>query len=255
MKTATRTGRSGPKRGVTLLELLLVITLLSLLTVGMAMTIRIALNTLDRTGSRLADNRRTVGAQRVLDQQVAGLVPVLFSCSGSPGQSMLFFDGTPDSMRLVSSYTLEEASRGYPRILEYLVIPGERGLGVRLAVNEFHYTGPMSLLPLCASPMPDPATRGPVLRPPAPTPASFILADKLAYCRLSYLVNDPRTRIRAWMPRPIGGRLPEAVRVEMAPIEPDPARLQMATLTLPVRVNRNPDITYEDIEPARVVIE
>ncbi|MEZ5401720.1 MAG: prepilin-type N-terminal cleavage/methylation domain-containing protein [Bryobacteraceae bacterium] len=248
-----RSDRHRGKRGVTLLELLIVISLLSLLTVGMAMTIRIGLNTLDRTSTRLNENRRTVGAQRVLDQQLAGLIPVRFSCAGGAGRQALFFDGTPDSMRLVSSYTLEEAARGFPRILEYAVTANPQGAGVRLVVNEYHYTGPGSLMPLCAGPGTNPTTGGLLLRPAVPTPASFVLADKLALCRLSYLATDRRLRTRAWLPTPMRGLLPEAVRFEMVPLEPDPARIQMATMTVPVRVSRNPDLTYDDIDPVRVV--
>jgi prepilin-type N-terminal cleavage/methylation domain-containing protein len=241
--------RQSTARGVTLLELLIVITLLSLLTIGMAFTIRIGFNTLERTNAGLAENRRVLGAQRIFDQQVAGLMPVVFSCTGPRAGGMLFFEGTPGSVRFVSRYTLEEAARGFPRVVEYFVIPGEQGRGVRLVMNEFHYTGPGALLPLCAAPAVDAATGFPRLIPPQPSPGSFVLADKLAYCRLSYLVNDPRTRQRAWLPRPVGGRLPEAVRIEMAPMIPDPARVQMATMTLPIHVSRDPHQNYEDIDP------
>ena len=53
------------------------------------------------------------------------------------------FQGDPQTMRFVSSYSLTEAARGLPRLLEYQVIPGEDGNSVRLVVNEIVYTGPV----------------------------------------------------------------------------------------------------------------
>ncbi len=59
-------------------------------------------------------------------------------------QSMLFFQGEPSSMRFVSTYSLQDASRGMPQILEFQVIPGADNRGVRLVVNERPYTGAAS---------------------------------------------------------------------------------------------------------------
>ena len=55
-----------------------------------------------------------------------------------------------ETMRFVTSYSLNEAARGVPRILEYRVIPGDNGNGVRLIVNETLYTGPLSTAGFCA---------------------------------------------------------------------------------------------------------
>ena len=85
-------------------------------------------------------------------------------------------------MRFVSTYSLNEAGRGYPRILEYQVIPGENGTGVRLIVNEFWYCGPLSAGSSCVGVMPDPVAKAPMMifRPVQIGPSSFVLADKLA---------------------------------------------------------------------------
>jgi hypothetical protein len=37
-----------------------------------------------------------------------------------------------------------------------------------------------------------------------------------------------------------------AVRVEMAPLQADPARIQPITVTAPFQMHRNPDIPYVD---------
>ena len=85
---------------------------------------------------------------RILAQQLAGFIPVIAEFLPSPdspaGVKIPFFQGRMQSMRFVSSYSLGEASRGLPQILEFQVIPGEQGNGFRLVVNENVYTGPRS---------------------------------------------------------------------------------------------------------------
>jgi prepilin-type N-terminal cleavage/methylation domain-containing protein len=235
-------------RGVTLIELLIVITLSSLLTVGIMFAMRIGLRAMERTQSRLSDHRRVLGAERGLRQQLAGIIPVAFQC-GNPQMTFgtLFFQGEPQAMRFISSYSLEEAGRGYPRILEYLVIPGDNNQGVRLVVNERHYTGLASILGLCAGPGVD-ASGAARLVPIEPGPGSFVLADKLAFCRLSYYLHDPRIGRPGWSSQFTGKTPPRAIRIEMAPLAPDATRVQMMTMTLPVRAERYSDEPYADVE-------
>jgi prepilin-type N-terminal cleavage/methylation domain-containing protein len=244
----------GKTSGVTLIELLIAITLVSLLSVGMLFAIRVGLDALERTNTRMMANRRVLGAKRAIDQQIRGLIPVQAFCAGGPAglpanARMVFFQGDPRSMRFLSSHSLEEASRGYPRIVEYAVIPG-REAGVRLIVNERLYTGPDSLAQLCLGMGPDPMTGQPSLRfrPVEPTPRSFVLADRLSGCRLSYRTVDPKTREPVWLPAFSGVEPPSAVRVEMTPLQPDPSRLHLATTTVPIRVTRSAVETYKDID-------
>jgi prepilin-type N-terminal cleavage/methylation domain-containing protein len=247
-----RRARLRRRRGITLIEMLLAVTLVSMLSVGILYAMRIGLDAMDRTNRRFTANRRVLGAQRVATQQLANMIPALASCTGRrdiPGA--VFFLGEPTSIRFVSSYTLEEAARGYPRIVEYLVIPGDRGLGVRLVMNEIPYTGPPSLMPYCAGSSVDGTWQGPALSltPVAPGPRPFVLADQLAYCRISYLRTEPRTGQQVWQPNYRGAVLPSGVRIEMAPLAPRPAELQMGTITVPIRVNRTGHQQYVDIEP------
>ncbi len=76
--------------------------------------------------------------------------------SKGPADAISFFQGQPQSMRMVSTYSLQEAWRGQPRILEFQVIPGEEGRGVRLMVNEYPYTGPLAAGQSCVGMMVDP---------------------------------------------------------------------------------------------------
>ena len=143
-------------------------------------------------------------------------------------------------MRLASSYSLQEGSRGLPMILEYLVIPGENFEGVRLVVNEHLYTGPRGAGQFCA-----PSRPAAQFLPIQTGPASFVLADKLAYCRFSYreLMPSPQPArwVRIWTKQQY---LPNAVRIEMAPLKPNSGRLEPVTLTMPVHVTRLPMEDY-----------
>ena len=73
-----------------------------------------------------------------------------------------------------------------------------------------------------------------------------MLADKLAYCRFSFRDLMPAPELERWIVRWIKPVLPSAVRVEMAPLTPDPARLEPVTLTIPIRVTRLPLEPYDN---------
>ncbi len=225
--------------GVTLLELLIAVSLLSFISIGILMAMRVGLNAMEKTDTRLIENRRVMGVDRILESQITGIMPVVANCAATGGK-FSFFEGQPAEMRFISTYSLQEAARGYPRILEFRVIPSERG-GVRLIVNETIYGGPFMAGQMCAGVAPDPATGKAVAQfpPVQPAPNSFVLADRLAYCRFIYR-QAPRPSVpeqwrQSWGD---GEYLPSAIRVEMAPLEPDPARLQVMPVTAPVRITK-----------------
>jgi prepilin-type N-terminal cleavage/methylation domain-containing protein len=241
-------------RGVTLVEMLIAITLVSLLSTGILYAMRLGLGALTQTNRKFTDNRRALGSLRVLTEQLAGIVPAQIPCNGRQRENTpIFFQGSLSSMQFVSNYTLEEAARGYPRIVEYMVVPGDplRGGGVRLVLQETPYTGPDAVIPLCAGTGTDPFHRAPTaqLRPPRLGTRAFVIADQLAYCRIYFQRVHPLTLIREWEAGFSGAALPAAVRVEMAPLRPDPARVQLTTTTIPLRVTRNTYEPYVDIEP------
>ncbi|MGE5645901.1 MAG: type II secretion system protein J [Acidobacteriota bacterium] len=238
-------------RGVTLIEMLIAVSLLSILTVGLALVLRVGLSALDKVNAKLMANRRAASVQRILRSEIESFIPATGVCPGAPGippSKIAFFDGRPDSMRLVSSYSLQEAARGAPRILEFHVIPGEQDKGVRLIVNETIYAGPLSTLGMCLGVLPDPETgrTRPRFAPIEAGSRSFVLADRLAYCRFSYRRALPPPALEQWLPAWIFPDWPTAVRVDMAPLEPDSTRVPLVTATVPIRVNRQPMVSYAD---------
>jgi general secretion pathway protein J len=243
MSMATRKSQAG----LTLMEVLIAVTLLSLLTLGMLLAMRLGLQAFSKTDSKLMENRRVAGAQRVLEQELQGLIPVVAPCIGAEAGAGLkfgFFQGRPDQMTLVSSFSLQGGWRGQPQILQLFVMPGENGNGVRLVVNEILYTGAKGAGRLCMAFSPE---SGALFATPEASPKSFVLADKLAYCRFSYMAL-PKTpqEPRIWTPIWATKGWPIGIRVEMAPIEPNPARLQPITVTAPLYLYRSPEVQYTD---------
>lgn len=237
------------RTGVTLIEVLIAVSLLSLLSVGILLALRVGMSAMDKANRRLMDNRRAVGARRLIEAQLAGLIPVIavFSPgSDATGVKVPFFEGREQSMRFVSSYSLQEAARGLPQILEFQVIPGEER-GVRLVVNENLYTGPLSAGAFCLGPGQDPELGVQTQRfiPIVVGPRSFVLADHLAYCRFSYLGVLTNQTLEQWSPAwiPIN-RWPLGIRIEMASLDTDAGRLKPLTVTAPVHVNRDPNVDY-----------
>ncbi len=240
--------------GVTLIEVLIAVTLLSILSVAMLFAMRTGLNTYVKAGGKLMDNRRVAGAQRILMQQIEGLMPVTAPCVGA-GQptapSFQFFVGDYQSMRFVTAFSLNGAWRGQPQIAEFAVIPGDEGKGVRLVVNESPYAGPIDAGRLCTGFVPDPVTRTsrPQFAPVAAGPSSFVLADQLEYCRISYYSPNPAIPALpafTWTADWAAAGWPRAIRIEMAPLETDPSRVQPVTVIAPVRIRRRPELTYAD---------
>ena len=237
--------------GVTLMELLIAITLLSMLSVGMLIALRVGLSAMNKADSKLMSNRRVASVERILEEQIGGIMPVTADCqpqAEGPPARIAFFEGAAESMRLASTYSLQQGARGLPMILEFQVVPGENGEGVRLVVNERIYTGPRGAGLLCTGYGPDPETGAPAPRflPIQVGAASFVLADKLAYCRFQYRTVLPPPELSRWIVRWTKPVLPSAVRIEMAPLVPDASRLQPVTLTIPIRVTRWPLELYEN---------
>jgi len=232
--------------GLTLLEVVIAVSLLSLLMVGVMTSLRLGLSALGKTNTRLMDNRRVAGAQRALEQELEGFMPVIARYSTSPEApptaKMPFFQGEPQSMRFVSSYSLQESSRGFPRILELQVIPGQEGKGVRLVVNENLYTGPASAGFFCLGR----GEEGFRFRPIEIGPRSFVLADRLALCRFSYQQAGKTPAI--WTTNWTLDRWPGAIRIEMEPLDADIIRLRPVPVTAQIHVNRYPIFDYGDFQ-------
>ncbi len=241
--------RRNRETGFTLVEILIAVSLVGLLSAALLVALRVGLNAEVKVGTRLDANRRVVGAQRALEEELNGFIPeaAIWNRPESGFRKVAFFEGTPESMRFVSSYSLNAAGRGLPQLLEYLIVPGDRGQGVRLIVNELPYRGGASAGARIAGFEADPSGFArPVFFPIEVGPQSFVLADRLASCHLRYLAQEQNPTRQEWREVWAQRDWPLAIRVELVPLDADAALLHPVTVTAAVHAYRDPNRTYGD---------
>jgi prepilin-type N-terminal cleavage/methylation domain-containing protein len=235
--------------GVTLIEILVAVTLFSLLSLGMVLAMRIGLAAYSKTQTKLMDNRRVVGAQRIVQSELEGMIPALVQCGAAQagGLPVVLFQGAENGMWMVSAFSLAQGWRGQPQILQLFVMPGDEGL--RLVVNEIPYTGARGAGQYCTGTVavPNSISRLPQLIPIRAGPQTFVLADKLAYCRFSYYAPASQMyQPPAWQPVWAAKGWPLAIRIEMAPAAEDPSHVQPVSITAPLHIRRDPEKVTTD---------
>lgn len=243
--------RKNPESGLTLIEILIAVSLMSLLSVGMLVAMRLGFNTMDKTDARLVLNRRVANSRAIIEDEVSGLVYSTAYYRPNPNEirQVPFLQTEAQSMRFVTAYSLDDAWRGRLHIAAMQVIPGDRNQGVRLILNETPYTGPdqagLEITGIEQEPgQPQVIHFAPIL----PGAQSFVLADRLAYCRFFYLERQPIAPFDIWRQDWVQPKiLPLAIRIEMAPLDAGGSSdLHISTVTTPVNVNGTPGTTYAD---------
>lgn len=250
MASAKRRGQ----RGLTLMEVLVAVTMIGLLMVAISTSLSIGLQAMDSANNRLDVNRKANRSQQILEHQILNLTPSSAACvleTPESPQAIPFFQGEPQAMRFLSTYSLQEGDRGYPRILEYTVIGGDPGKmppGLRLIVNELPYLGPLSAGRLCFGLKLDPVIgrAAPAFAPIQPSPMSFVLADRLAHVRFRYLFPHPPPTPPEWVDRWTEEILPAAIGMDLLPLPNETAGPLPVSLVLPLPVDRRPRKRYED---------
>jgi hypothetical protein len=210
---------------------MIAVTLVAAISTGMLLAMRTGLITLQKTETRLQDNRRVVALQQMLVRQLSSVMPAVGACGTARAP---LFAGNDQSLRMVTSYSLEDGARGYPQLVDLEVLPDPHG-GLRLIENEHYYFSPLSSAPFCV--------------PQGATPQSFEVARGLAVCRIGYREYVPEAPnggnwVTGWN-RP---NLPAALRIEMVPMHAEPGRLMLQTVNIPIRVNREVLGQYDDIQ-------
>ncbi len=227
------------ERGVTLIELIISITLVAAIAGGMLTAMRTSLASLEKTQGRLEDNRRAMAVQQAILRQVSSLIPAMGDC-GAPdggGPRISAFGGNAGYVHFVTTYSLGEGFRGYPRLVEIQVAP-EAGGTVRLLMNERLYYGPATLRQICV---------GNQFLPFIETPQTTVIATGLAYARFFYHERIPgQLDAGEWLPIWARNPLPSAIRLELAPRDPSPTRVPMVSLHIPIRITRDIGATYVD---------
>ncbi len=225
----TRRRRLPSNAGLTLLEILVAVALFGLLSAGIVASLDVSSTAWQKTRTRLTLDRRIATANSILHSQISGIAPILAELPpqqpiGLP--SFLFFQGEPDSMRFVSSYSVTDGRRGGLQIVELKIVNSARGQ--RVLLNQAPYQGPFSAGVLAVGYIRDASfPRGRVIfRPIEPRATSLIIIDELQDCSFAYL-KEPRTfyESSAWLPIwDETYELPGAVAIRLTP-RGDEARL------------------------------
>ena len=226
------------ERGVTLIELMIAVSLTAVITVGLLFALRTSIVAYEKTSDRLHSNREQLGRNQILSRELGGAMPVMSACGTS---NVPYFFGAPDSLRMISSYSIAEGFRGYPQILEFQTRRSSSG-GLQLVVIEHPYTGPASTAPLCGS--------SDAFGFSGTDAEPFVLADDLAACTFSYLgIPNPLASKQeanwtaTWTS---SNSLPLGIKVEMKPRAEPGGGLPSVTVTAPIHVDRDIFRSYPD---------
>lgn len=230
--------RNDHRAGMTLIEILVAVTLLGILSVGLVTALQVTAGAWSSARNTRSQDRGIANSNALLHAQFAGVTPVIpqvlnrqLRVSGGP-----FFQGEPNSMRFVSSYSMTEGVRGGLQIVELQVSRGEEGL--RLLLTQSPYQGPLSVgrFIIGAERLPGDVGMRLLFAPIQPRPDSLIVADRLAAITFSYLRGsrrreEPDTWVSVWdNPQ----QLPQAIRLSIEPLE-DVGRLRPVTIVSEVR--------------------
>jgi len=230
--------RTSSRAGMTLIEILVAVTLLGLLSIGLATALQVAAGAWSSSRNARVQDRRIANANALLHAQFAGVTPVqpMILRSGLAVPEGPFFQGEPNAMRFVSSYSMTEGVRGGLQIVELQTSPGQEG--TRLILTQSPYQGPLSVGRFItgAEPLSEPGSFHLLFTPLQVRADSLIVADRLSEVRFSYLrgprgPNEPDVWVSVWdQPQ----QLPQAIRVDMRPLE-DVGRLRPVAIVSEVR--------------------
>jgi prepilin-type N-terminal cleavage/methylation domain-containing protein len=229
--------RATPRAGFTLIELMIAITLVSAILAGMLVSLRGGLLALERTDARILESRAALGLDQMIRRQLGGVFPAVGDCALSEGlvSRVPVFRGNAQAMLLVTSYSMAEGARGYPRLAEYRVIANNDGT-VRLAMEELLFPSPETALPYCSSNS---------IRPVTSPGQVMVVAPRLAAARFSYREVDPYTRLGGkWVPEWIAPNLPYGIRIDMQATAEDGGGF--SNITVPLHVSREYRESYAD---------
>ncbi len=204
------------KRGVTLLELLVAISLMGMVSLGLLFGLRIAASAWHKGNSRLAEGRQVIAAADLFAEQIANARPRVVEW-GPRDRAVRFFyfEGTHDRLRFVTATSLAGRSRSGLWLAEYSFRPDDRGRA-KLVYNEWPFREDADAAQTIQDIAMDPARNRLAVRfiAPASTPQTRELYRDLEDCGFEYLIlrsgEEPRWEPQWEVDRPL---LPPAVAV------------------------------------------
>ena len=211
-RTSTAERRSESAAGFTLLELLVAITVVSLLATAVLFSWRVASSAWQKVNQRLETDRTILATHQLLQEQMASLIP--YRTLSLQGSRELFFQGEPEAARFVSRYSLERRARSGLYEIAYQVEQDRDG-SKRLLLRETPLLGRDALSEVLLGAEMSPEGKLLKFRPFERDSQVVVLLENLQECRFEYY--QPRTGleaegwVEAWRPR--DNELPRAMRI------------------------------------------
>ncbi len=202
----------GAAAGFTLLELLVAITVVSLLATAVLFSWRVASSAWQKVNQRLEADRTILAAHQLLQKQMASMIP--YPAGTLQGTRELFFQGEPETARFVSRYSLERRARSGLYEIAYQVEQGNDG-SKRLLLRETPLQGRDALSETLLGAAMD--LEGKILkfRPFERDSQVIVLLENLQECRFEYYQArtglEPEGWVAQWRPRE--EELPRAMRI------------------------------------------
>jgi prepilin-type N-terminal cleavage/methylation domain-containing protein len=203
-------------RGFTLLELLVSMTVVSLLATTVLFGWRIAAGAWGKADRLIDQQRRAAATQTLLEAQMAAMVP--YAPWLSKGMGDVFFQGERQTARFLSRYSLESRARSGLYRIEYQILKAADGTQ-QLAMNEVAQQNPDGAGALLLGT--EQAADGTILRfaPFDRSAATRILLDGLKEARFEYYrpagLSSPAGWVSEWTSR--GPELPRAMAIRVTP--------------------------------------
>ncbi|MGH9429424.1 MAG: PulJ/GspJ family protein [Terriglobia bacterium] len=137
MRSATSTICDRKDSGFTLMELLVSITLMSLVAVAIHSGFRLSLSSWEKSEKALQRQRTLHFVLDLISRQVGSIVPYYSrqQLEGTP-VDVLLFQGTAQGVRFVSSFSSEGRAADGLRLVEYFLADSPAGDGKALLINE-----------------------------------------------------------------------------------------------------------------------
>ncbi len=188
-------------------------TIVSLLATTVLFGWRIAASAWQKASVSLDQSRGVLAASRLLQEQMASMLP--YNAKTSQGALQLFFEGDPKTARFISRYSVSDrASSGLYRV-EYHVEQNSDGTA-KLLLNEFPINSREELGAVITGT--ENTDAGPVLRFVEfnPGPQTITVLDHLKECYFEYyrLATPAPEWKQQWV---MNGELPKAMAIRIVP--------------------------------------
>ncbi|MFN8005686.1 MAG: prepilin-type N-terminal cleavage/methylation domain-containing protein [Terriglobia bacterium] len=227
--------------GFTLMELLVSLTIMSLLAVAIHYGFRIGLRAWERGDQRVSRLSALNTAADLLNRQLASMVPYYSrqNIDETPYE-LLVYQGTDVGIRFVSTFSADGRGSAGLRLVEYLSIPEEGGTTYSFLINETPFQDDESLGATLVSRL-EKKEDGSVLPeflPIQPTKTSIHLLEGLESVKFAYFEIPKKARASFDSSfRPRGSYLPAAVELKFHWKETEISAQRNLSVYVPIRTS------------------